>query len=89
MNIIWDEEKNARLKAGRGISFEEIATLILEKRYWDVVKHPRRPGQWMFIVPINNYLHAVPFILDRDGNIVLKTAFPSRKFHKRLGGKKP
>jgi uncharacterized DUF497 family protein len=87
MNIIWDEEKNAKLKIQRGISFDEICTLILEKRYLDVVKHPKRVGQWMFVLPIKEYVHVVPFVIDSDGNVVLKTAFPSRKFHKEFGGK--
>jgi len=44
------------------------------------------PGQWVFIMPIKAYIHAVPFVLDSNGDVVLKTAFPSRKFHKRFGG---
>lgn len=86
MNIIWDEDKSVKLKAERGISLDEIALLILKKQYIDVVKHPKRPGQWMFIMPINAYIHVVPFVLDSNGDVVLKTAFPSRKFHKRFGG---
>ena len=86
MNIIWDEDKSVKLKAERGISLDEIALLILKKQYIDVVKHPKRPGQWMFILPINAYIHVVPFVLDSNGDVVLKTAFPSRKFHKRFGG---
>ena len=89
MNIIWNEDKSAKLKAERGISFDEFAVLILDKKYLDVVKHPKRSGQWMFVMPIDGYVHVVPFVLDSDGNVVLKTAFPSRKFHKRLGGKRP
>ena len=86
MNIIWDEDKSVKLKAERGISLDEIALLILKKQYIDVVKHPKRPGQWMFIMPINAYIHVVPFVLDSNGDVVLKTVFPSRKFHKRFGG---
>jgi hypothetical protein len=40
----------------------------------------------MFIMPIDAYIHVVPFVLDSNGDVVLKTAFPSRKFHKRFGG---
>jgi hypothetical protein len=29
----------------------------------------------------------VPFVIDDDENIVLKTVFPSRKFHKLYGPK--
>ena len=87
VNIIWDEEKGAKLKVERGISFDEIAVLILQKKYVDIVKHPKRAGQWMFLIPINEYVHVVPFVIDSEGNFVLKTAFPSRKLHKKLGGK--
>jgi uncharacterized DUF497 family protein len=88
VNIIWDEEKNTKLKTARGISFEEITALILQKKYVDIVRHPQRYGQWMFLIPINEYIHAVPFVIDSEGNFVLKTAYPSRKFHKRFGEKR-
>jgi uncharacterized DUF497 family protein len=88
VNIIWDDEKSARLKKERGISFDEVAVLILQKKYVDIVKHPKRPGQRMFLIPINGYIHVVPFVMDRENNLVLKTVFPSRKFHKRHGGEK-
>lgn len=86
MNIIWDEQKNQGLKAERGISFEEIEILILQKKYFDVMKRPKRPGQWLFVLPVKEYVYVVPFVLDGEENIVLTTAFPSRKFHKRYGG---
>jgi uncharacterized DUF497 family protein len=89
VDIIWDEQKSGKLKKERGISLDEVAALILAKTYVDVVKHPKRPGQMMFVIPISGYIHVVPFVVDRDGNIVLKTVFPSRTFHKRYGGEKP
>jgi uncharacterized DUF497 family protein len=88
VNIIWDEKKSERLKVERGISLDDVAVMILEKKYIDIVKHPKRPGQWMFVLPIKNYIHVVPYVVDGDENIVLKTVFPSRKFHKRFGGRK-
>lgn len=45
MNIIWDEEKSAKLKKERGISLDEVAEMILRKHYVDIVKHPKRAGQ--------------------------------------------
>jgi hypothetical protein len=38
-------------------------------------------------VPYNDYTYVVPFVVDSDKNIVLKTIYPSRKFHKMYGGK--
>ena len=87
MNIIWDDEKNNKLKKERGISFEEIAALILQKKYIEIVKHQKRTDQKIFLLPINGYIHAVPFVVDQENNVVLKTAFPSRKFHKKYGQK--
>ena len=87
MNIIWDEDKNSKLKKQRGISFDEVATLILQKKYVAIVKHPKRPQQRIFLIPIHGYIHAVPFIFDDERNIVLETVFPSRKFNRLYGGK--
>jgi uncharacterized DUF497 family protein len=87
VNIIWDEEKNEKLKRERGISFEEIALMIVEKKYVAIVKHPRRARQRIFLMPIHGYIHAVPFVIDNRRNIVLKTVFPSRAFNKKYGGK--
>jgi hypothetical protein len=86
MDIIWDQEKNTWLQLNRGISFEEIAGLILNREYLDILKHPRIADQYYFIVRIRKYTWVAPFIVDDDDRIVLKTAYPSRKFHKRYGG---
>lgn len=88
MNIIWDEAKSAALKERRGISLEEVAALILQKAYVEIIRHPARPGQMIFLIPISGYIHAVPFVVDEEDNIVLKTVFPGRKFHKLYGGQK-
>jgi len=87
VNFIWDEDKNSKLKKERGISFEEVADLILHKKYVAVIKHPKRPQQRIFLIPIRGYIHAVPFVYDDEKNIVLKTVFPSRKFNKIYGEK--
>jgi uncharacterized DUF497 family protein len=87
MKVIWDEQKNLKLMTERGISFEQFADLILEKKYEAILENPSRPNQMIFICLYNNYTYIVPFTLDKDSNIVLKTIFPSRKFHKLYGGK--
>ena len=88
MDILWNDAKNKRLKETRGISFEEIAQLILDKKYVAILENATRPEQMIFVVPYKGYTHIVPFVVDEEDNIVLKTAFPSRKFHKLYGGKK-
>ena len=87
MSIIWDEKKNEKIKRTRNIGFDEVAVMILEKEYVAIVEHPKRPQQRIFLIPINGYIHAVPFVIDKQQNIVLKTVFPSRGFNKRYGGK--
>jgi uncharacterized DUF497 family protein len=87
VQIIWDAEKNKRLIAERGLAFAELAALILERKYWAILKNPARQGQKIFVLPYHGYTHVVPFILDAERNIVLKTTFPSRKYHKIYGGK--
>ncbi len=88
MDILWDEAKAKRLKETRGIYFEEIAQLILDKKYLAILENTTRSEQMIFVVPYKGYTHVVPFVLDDKENIVLKTAFPSRKFHRLYGGKK-
>lgn len=84
--IFWDEEKNIKLKVERNISFEVISEIILNKEYLDILENPSNPHQNVFVVEINNYIYAVPFILDKDSNIILKTVYPSRKLNKKYRG---
>ena len=88
MDLVWDEEKNNWLKARRGISFEEIAGLISEGEFIEIVENPAREDQEYFILTIRDYTWLVPFVVSDEEAIVLKTAFPSRKFHKLYGGAK-
>ncbi|HCC37361.1 MAG TPA: toxin [Treponema sp.] len=88
MQILWDKEKNHKLIAERGLTLSIFASLILEKKYLAILKNPAREGQRIFIIPYQNYTYVVPFVIDDSQNIVLKTVFPSRKYHKIYGGKK-
>ena len=78
----WDSEKNEILKHTRGISFEEVAYLIESDQILGVEENPGRPNQKMYILEIENYAIIVPFV-EKDNEIFLKTAFPSRKYTKR------
>lgn len=81
MKFDWDPEKNEWLKANRDISFEEIALLLSEGALWKRAQHPNSaeyPNQEVFLIPIDNYIYFVPFVIDAD-TIFLKTAFPHRK----------
>ena len=70
------------------MSLEAVAAMISRGEYKDVLRHSTRNKQWIFILDIDGYTWVVPFVLEHDGSrIFLKTAFPSRKFHKRYGGR--
>lgn len=86
MDIIWDEKKNDWLKENRSISFETIAGMLIEEDFLDIVENPKREDQLYFVMNIQNYTWLVPSLINADNQIILKTAFPSRKFHKRYGG---
>jgi len=84
-SFVFDETKNAILKAKRGISFQQIIFELEADREIDVVKHPNNdkyPNQQVFIVEINEYVYAVPFVAD-ENHYFLKTIFPSRKLTKK------
>ena len=81
MKFDWDPEKNEWLKTERNISFEEIALLLSNSIIWKKTKHLNQkdyPHQEVFLVPIENYVYFVPYVVDGD-TIFLKTAFPHRK----------
>ncbi|MCJ7471351.1 MAG: toxin [Actinobacteria bacterium] len=80
--IIYDNTKAKILKIEREIDIEEIVELIIERKYIDILEHPKREGQQIFILSYKNYIQVVPFVIDEDENIIIKTVFPSRKFHK-------
>jgi len=85
--IKWNEDKNKWLMQERGISFQEIADIILRGEYIAILENPTRPNQDIFLLRIQGYTWVVPFVINEEENIYLITAFPSRKFHKRYGGK--
>ena len=80
----WSYEKNETLKAKRGMSFEEIAYLIESGHILGIEENPGRPNQKIYILEIESYAVIVPFV-ERDDEIFLKTAFPSRKYTKSYG----
>lgn len=80
--IIYDDKKAQILKLERDIDIDGIVELIIERKYIDILEHPKREGQQIFILSYRNYIHVVPFVVDEDDNIIIKTVFPSRNFHK-------
>ncbi len=80
--IIYDDEKANTLKSERNIDIDKIVELITDKKYIDILENPKREDQQIFILSYRNYTHVVPFVVDESDNIIVKTVFPSRNFHK-------
>jgi uncharacterized DUF497 family protein len=86
--ITWNSIKNHQLIAERGISFEDIVFYLQQGELLDDIEHPNRdkyPGQRVFVINIDGYIHLVPYIENRK-EIFLKTIIPSRKATKQYLG---
>jgi uncharacterized DUF497 family protein len=100
--FVWDDAKNAKLRAERGIGFEDVVFHIERGDLLDILEHPnpdRYAGQRIFVVRRDEYVYLVPFVEDehtvlhpsaqtpRAGDpAVLKTIIPSRKATKEYLG---
>lgn len=77
----WSPEKNRKLIAERGVSFEEVLAAMAHGGLLDEIEHPnksRYPYQRLFVVRIRGYAYLVPFVETND-HLFLKTIIPSRK----------
>ena len=85
--IRWNEEKDRWLVQTRGVSFHEIADQDTGQRLHRPIGksgstwpgHRGHANQGIYWV--------VPFVVEDDDALFLKTAYPSRRFHKRHGGR--
>ncbi len=86
----WDNDKNAQLKKERNVSFEQVLVAIESDNLIDILDHPdkeKHPNQVLMLVSINDYVYAVPTVIEKD-EFFMKTIYPSRKYTERyLGGK--
>jgi uncharacterized DUF497 family protein len=84
----WDDAKNAKLKADRGIGFEDIVFHIERGDLLDILEHPnseRYAGQYIFVVRREDNVYLVPFVEDENA-VFLKTIISSRKATKEYLG---
>ena len=86
--ISWNAQKNAQLKAERGVSFEDVVFHINAGDILDTVDHPnqgRYRGQQIHVIAIEDYVYLVPFV-ESEEEVFLKTIIPSRKATKSYLG---
>ena len=87
MKFSYNQEKNELLLRERGIGFNEIIKAIEEGWLLEVAKHAntsKYPNQKILYVRIAEKVYAVPFVESADGDVFLKTLFPSRKARKEF-----
>lgn len=79
--IRWNSEKSLSLKAERGVSFEEVLSVISQGGLIAVMDHPnlvKYGHQKMLVVAIRDYAYLVPYV-ESESEIFLKSIIPSRK----------
>jgi hypothetical protein len=83
---IFSPEKNLKLIDERTISFEEIIAAIEDGQIVDILEHPNQKkygDQKIYVISVKEYMYLVPFVIDPEGNVFLKTIIPSRKAKKK------
>lgn len=81
--IEFNPEKRKKLIEERGIDLVEIVYIIESGNYLEILEHPTRDHQKLFIINLNGYICCVPFVED-DEKIFLKTARYDRRYHKQF-----
>jgi hypothetical protein len=78
MEITWDPGKQDRLKRERDIDLDEIKALIEYKRYFEILEHPSKPGQYLIPLEYKSYVYVAIVKIETD-KMIIKTCYPSRK----------
>ncbi len=77
----FNHEKNKKLLEERGISFEQIISLIEQGHIIETIEHTNKKkyaNQKIYVIDVDNYCYLVPHVIN-DKEIFLKTIIPSRK----------
>ncbi len=78
MEIIWDLQKEVKLKRDRAIDLDEIRALIENYSYFEILEHPSKPGQYLIPLKYKSYVHIVVVKIDQN-KMIIKTCYRSRK----------
>lgn len=91
MDYRWSADKDAWLRAERGIGFEELVAAMESGGLRNDRAHPHsnRVHQRMLWVEHGGRVWVLPYVQDGEGRF-LKTAYPSRQARKKLAqGEQP
>ena len=85
--LLWNPAKNQELKLnpGRKVCFEDIAAAIESGGLLADIEHPNKEKyshQRYLAVVHEGYVYGVPCVQMENGDLFLKTAYPSRKLTK-------
>lgn len=82
MKFRYNQDKNAKLLAERGLGFEEIIEEIENGNLIKITNHHNQelyPKQKILHVKCLTKVYLVPYVIEEGGTIFLKTLYPSRK----------
>jgi len=86
MKFRYNQEKNTKLVLERGIGFEELIQEVRNGNLLESITHhniKNYPNQKIMHVKILDKVYVVPYVIEKDGAIFLKTLYPSRKATKK------
>lgn len=85
IKVRFEEEKAEKVLKEHGVVMEDVRQEILAIRFrTELVRNQRdHEGQRMFLVVIKGYVICAPFVEEKDGTFLLKTAFPNRVYQRR------
>lgn len=78
--------KNQYLIETRGIGFKEIIAAINDEKILNIIEHLNKQKyaqQKMYIIEVRDYVYLVPFVVESEESVFLKTIIPSRKAKKQ------
>ncbi len=75
----FSAEKNALLKAERGVNFDDVIFLLENDCLLEIShnKSSNHLNQEIMVIKINEYAYIVPFVRN-DDEVFMKTIYPSR-----------